>query len=84
MSKDKQIFLQTILSIICSLQSLNEVLAVSSKDESKEVVVKQVRRSRSHLRARGTLLPFSNVLLLLLLLPPGPGRQCTAPEGEGG
>lgn len=29
---------------LCSLQSLNEVLAVSSKDESKAAVVKQVRR----------------------------------------
>lgn len=30
--------------IVCSLQSLNEVLVVSSKDESKAVVVKQVRQ----------------------------------------
>lgn len=38
------IFLQTDLLVICSLQCLNDVLAVSSKDESKAAVVKQVRR----------------------------------------
>lgn len=44
MSGDKVFFFNKSLLVICSLQSLNEVLAVTSKDESKAVVVKQVSR----------------------------------------
>lgn len=73
---------------VSSLQSLNEILASGSKDDSKAAVEKQVKRHSKDHRETQHILPFSwcphNCTNMLVLLPPGEWGERPAAEGEGG